>query len=199
MTLKNKLGEKKHFVLKHILRAILSLLIIIGAFFLFKILYFDHNPEYWIEMFYGNSLAVHLIYVASEIFFGLFPPEIFMFWAINAGEGSIFSYVLNIVFFAVVSMGAGHLTYWVGRFLARKFGKSIRKQKKIAEYLPTVRKFGGLIILISAMTPLPWATISMIMGVIAYNYRYYTFFALARIIRFALNGLLIYQTGSYFF
>jgi membrane protein DedA with SNARE-associated domain len=122
-----------------------------------------------------------------------------MFWAINAGAGSVFSYVLNIVFFAVVSMAAGHLTYWFGRFLARKYGKRIRKQKKIAEHLPTVRKFGGIIILISALTPLPWATISMIMGVIAYKYRYYTLFAFARIIRFVLNGFLIYHTGSYFF
>jgi membrane protein DedA with SNARE-associated domain len=197
--IEKKIGEKKHFVLKYILQAMLSLLVIIGAFFLFKILYFDHNPEYWIDMFYGNRLAVYLIYMGSEVFFGLFPPEIFMFWAINAGAGSIFSYVLNIVFFAAVSMAAGHLTYWFGRYLARKYGKRIRKQKKIAEYLPMVRKFGGIIILISAMTPLPWATISMIMGVIAYKYKYYTLFALARILRFAINGFLIFQTGSYFF
>lgn len=195
--IKKRIGEKKHFVIKHVLHALLSLAVLFGFVVLFKKLYFDHNPEYWFEMFYGNSLVVHLIYVGSEVLFGLFPPEIFMVWAYKAGNLS--SYILNIFFFAAISLGAGHLAFWIGRFLAQKFGERIRKKEFVAKQLPFIKKFGGVIILIAALTPLPWATISLIMGIIEYKYRYYSLFALARILRFAINGLLIYQTGNYFF
>ncbi len=37
-------SEKKKFVIKYMFQAILSLLVLIGALFLFKTLYFDHEP-----------------------------------------------------------------------------------------------------------------------------------------------------------
>lgn len=190
-------SERTRFVLKYVVQALISLLVLFGGIVLFKELYFDHNPDYWIEKFYSNSLVIHLIYVASEIFFGLLPPEIFMFWAIKAGDTT--SYVVNIIFFAGVSMGAGHLAFWGGRWLAKILGKRVKKRPFIAKYLPTVKKFGGLLIVIAALTPLPWATISLVMGAVEYRYRRYTLFSLARIVRFVVNGFLIFQSGTLLF
>lgn len=192
-----RMSERKNFVLKYALQALLSLLVLFALIAVFKELYFDHDPEYWIEKFYGNSLVIHLIYVASEVFFGLLPPEIFMFWAIKAGDTG--SYILNIVFFAAVSMGAGHLAFWGGRSLAHILGKRVKKKPFMTKYLPIVNKFGGLLIIISALTPLPWATISLVMGAMEYQYRKYSLFSMARIVRFALNGFLIFQSGSLLF
>lgn len=191
------LSDKKKFVLKYSLRALLSLLLIFGGLLLFKKLYFDHDPDFWLEKFYSNSLVVHLIYVASEIFFGILPPEIFMFWAIKAGDTT--SYVLNIIFFASVSMGAGHLAYWVGRYLSKVMGKRIKKRPIIVQYLPIVKKFGGLLIVIAAITPLPWATVSLVMGALEYRYQSFTYYSLSRILRFVVNGFLIFQSGTLFF
>jgi len=193
----SNLSDKKKFVLKYSLRALLSLLIIFGGLLLFKELYFDHDPDYWLEKFYSNSLVVHLIYVASEILFGLFPPEIFMFWATKAGDTS--SYVINIIFYASVSMGAGHLAYWGGRYFAKVLGKRVKKRLFMQQYIPIVKKFGGLLIVIAAITPLPWATISLVMGALEYQYRKFTYYSLARILRFAVNGFLIFQSGTLFF
>ncbi len=120
-----------------------------------------------------------------------------MFWAVHVGD--VGSYILNIVFFAAVSVGAGHLAYWGGQYLYKVLGKRLKRKKFIEKYLPVIKKFGGIIIVISALTPLPWATISLIMGVINYKYRKYTLLALTRIVRFVVNGFLIYQTGSYIF
>lgn len=191
------LSERRSFVLKYALQALVSLLVLFGAIALFKEFYFDNDPKYWLEKFYGNSLIIHLIYVASEVLFGLLPPEIFMFWAIKAGN--TMSYVVNIIFFAAVSMGAGHLAFWGGRWLANVLGKRVKKRPFMTKYLPIVKKFGGLIIVISAMTPLPWATISLVMGALEYPYRKYSLFSLARIVRFALNGFLIFHSGSLLF
>jgi membrane protein DedA with SNARE-associated domain len=191
------LSERKRFVIKYAFRAMISLLLIFGGLLLFKELYFDHDPEYWIERFYGNSLKIHLIYVASEVFFGIFPPELFMIWAINAGDTT--SYVINILYFAVVSVIAGHIAFWGGKYLAKAYGRRFKKSNYISKYLPIVKKFGGLLILIAAFTPLPWATISLVMGTIDYNYRKFALISLARILRFAINGFLIFKTGSLFF
>ncbi|MBN1927197.1 MAG: VTT domain-containing protein [Prolixibacteraceae bacterium] len=193
----SKLSENQRFVIKYVLRGLLSLALVFVVWFIFKKIYFDHNSEYWIDKFYGNSLVIHLIYVASEVFFGILPPEIFMFWAIHAGD--TLNYILNISFFAVVSLGAGHLTYWIGRYLSKVFGKRISNEKFVTKYLPVVNKFGSIIIVIAALTPLPWATITLIMGVLGYKYRRFTYFSFSRILRFAINGFLIFQTGSIVF
>jgi membrane protein DedA with SNARE-associated domain len=192
-----KISEKKRFVIKYVLQAFVSLMIIFGGVILFKELYFDHDPEYWIEKFYGNNLMIYLIYVASEILFGIFPPELFMIWSFNAGDKV--SYILNTAFFAVVSVIAGHIAYWGGFYLSKIFGKKIKRKYFVAQYLPVVKKYGGLLIVIAAFTPLPWATISLMMGVINYNYRKYTLIALSRILRFAIYGFIIFKTGSLFF
>ncbi len=193
----NKLSEKQRFVIKYVLRGLLSLALVFVVWLVFKKFYFDHNPEYWIDKFYGNGLVIHLIYVASEIFFGIIPPELFMFWAIHAGD--TLNYILNLGFFATVSLGAGHLTFWIGKYLAKVFGKRVRNERFITKYLPVVNRFGSVIIIISALTPLPWATITMIMGVLGYKYRKFTYFSLFRILRFGINGFLIYQTGTILF
>lgn len=193
----DKLKEKRMFILKYSLRALLSLAILFAGLYLFKILYFDHNPDYWIERFYRNPLVIYLIYIGSEVFFGIFPPELFMFWAIKAG--STLAYVFNIIFFGTVSMGAGHLAYWIGRYLRKRVGKSITKKKFVSKYLPTVRKFGGVLIVVAALTPLPWSTISLVMGVVEYNYKRFSYYALSRVLRFVVNGFLVYHSGSLLF
>ena len=81
MKAKSTLSEKTRFILKYTIRAIVSLVIIFGAAIIFKENVIDHNPEFWIEKFYSNPTVIYLIYIGSEVFFGLFPPEIFMFWA----------------------------------------------------------------------------------------------------------------------
>lgn len=192
-----KFSERKRFVLKYSVQALASLLLVFGGMWLFKELYFDHNPEYWLEKFYGNSLVIHLIYVASEVFFGIFPPEIFIFWAVKSGNVS--GFIIDLIFFAVVSLGAGHLAYWIGRYLARKVGPRIRRRTFISQYLPTFKKFGGLLIVIAALTPLPWSTISLVMGAIEYRYSRFTWFAFARLARFAVNGFIIFQSGARLF
>ncbi|MDP3916246.1 MAG: hypothetical protein Q8R96_21175 [Bacteroidota bacterium] len=191
------LSERKRFVIKYALRTLLSFGLIILGLLLFKHFVFDHDPEYWIEKFYGNSLMIHLIYVGSELFFGLFPPELFMLWALKAGNTT--SYVINIIFFTAVSMGAGHLAYWGGWYLAKVFGKRIHNQKFISKYLPVVKKFGGLLIIIAAFTPLPWATISLVMGTVGYDYRKFSLYSISRIIRFIIYGFLIFQSSSFIF
>lgn len=191
------LSHKTKFILKYTFRALISLIIIFAAILLFKVSFFDHNPEYWIDTFYSNPTVIYLIYIGSEVFFGLFPPEIFIVWALNKGD--TLHYVLNVVFFTSVSMAAGHLAYFVGRIINKLFSRRYTTWPIISKYLPFVRRYGALLIVIAALTPLPWSTISLVMGTINFRYRLFTLYALSRILRFAIVGYLIFYSKPLLF
>lgn len=77
----------------------------------------DENQEVWLERFYSQPLIIYGIYIGSEVFFGLFPPEFFMLWAYYKGD--VWHYVGNLFFFAGVSYAAGYLAFLIGRYLRR--------------------------------------------------------------------------------
>jgi hypothetical protein len=187
-----RLSSRTKFILQNSLKALLSLAIIVLGYILFKVFIFEHNPEFWIEKFYAKPLIIYSIYMASEIFFGILPPELFMFWAIN--KGTVLSYFLNLFFFAFFSYGAAHLAFFTGRHLPKIIRNKALREKYINQYLPTVRKFGIPLIIIAAATPIPWAAISMIMGSAGFDYRKFSLYALTRFVRFGVYGYIIFHT-----
>lgn len=191
------LNEKSRFVLKYTLRAIIYLVIIVVIAVIFKKIVIDHNPQFWIEKFYSKPLIIYLIYIGSEVFFGLFPPEIFMYWSLNLGNTDV--YILNVAFFTLVSVLAGHLAYFIGRLLYKRFSEKLYKRKFFIKYIPWVEKFGPALIIIAAMTPLPWSTICLIMGAIRFDYRKFTLYSISRIIRYALYAYLVFESKTLFF
>jgi membrane protein DedA with SNARE-associated domain len=56
-----------------------------------------------------------------------------------------------------------------------------------------LRKWGGLIIAVGALLPLPFAIASMAAGMIKYDFKAFLLFALLRFLRFAIYGFAIYQ------
>lgn len=191
------LNEKNKFILKYTLRAIIYLAILIVVAIIFKKTVIDLNPEFWIEKFYSKPLIIYLIYIGSEVFFGLFPPELFMYWSMNLGGTGV--YILNVAFFTLVSLFAGHLAYFIGRLLYKRFSEKLYKRKFFIKYIPWVQKFGPALIIIAAMTPLPWSTICLIMGAIRFDYGKFTLYSTSRIIRFILYAYLVFGSKTLFF
>ncbi len=191
------LNERTRFILKYSLQAIIYLLVIIVVAIIFKKAVIDHNPQFWIEKFYSRPIIIYLIYIGSEVFFGLFPPELFMYWSINLGNST--SYIINLTFFTLVSVAAGHLAYFIGRYFNKYLSSTVFQKKFFVKHLPMVKKYGSLLIIVAALTPLPWSTICLIIGTIHYDYRKFTLFSLSRIFRFAVNGYLVYSSHTLFF
>jgi membrane protein DedA with SNARE-associated domain len=191
------LKKRTKYILKNSLQAVFSLLIIAVVYTLFVELIYKQNPDFWIEKFYSKPLIIYSIYVLSEVFFGLFPPELFMLWAIN--KGSSLSYLFNLGFFTAVSFGAGHLAFYIGNLLSKRYSNRLGKFEFIKRYLPVVKKYGGILIIIAALTPVPWTTVSLIMGTTNFNYRKFTLYSLFRIARFIVYGYIIFQTHQFFF
>ena len=112
-----KLNFKFKFLLKNILKGLLWMAILAALYLLAKEYVIDENQEVWLKRFYSQPLIIYGIYIGSEIFFGLFPPEFFMLWAYYKGDLS--QYIFNVAFFAGVSYAAGYLAFLVGRYLRR--------------------------------------------------------------------------------
>ncbi len=187
--------KKIHFILKNVMRGLIYTLIIAAIFLLFKEFFIDSNKELWLERFYSNPTLIYLIYTGSEIFFGIIPPEFFMIWAYNKAD--FIHYLINLGFFAGVSYGAGVLGFLIGRFLRRVVFFRYMSSKFLKNYWSLFRKFGSVLIIIAALTPLPWAAISILVGSTEYPFKKYLNFALFRILRFIIYGYIIFQTHQF--
>jgi hypothetical protein len=187
-----KLSSRIRFLLRNGLKGFAWLVVVIAAYFLFKEIIISRNPDAWIEKFYAQPEIIYLIYTASEFFFGIIPPELFMIWAINKADAA--HYFLNLGFFAVVSYAMGYLTFLIGQFFYKRVTFRYFRRKFLKESWPLLRKYGLFLIIVAALTPVPWSAVGLLVGSAGYPSKRYLKYALFRFVRFALYGYIIFQT-----
>jgi membrane protein YqaA with SNARE-associated domain len=125
----------------------------------------------------------------SESILGLLPPDAYLFWA-NEGFDPSWPVILLLAF---TSYLGGIISYFIGKWLYR-FPKVKRwVHIKFKEQFKLFKKFGGLLIFISAMTPLPFSPVSIVAGVIDYPFKTYLLTALSRFLRFFLYAYIFSQ------
>jgi membrane protein DedA with SNARE-associated domain len=186
------LSPRIKFLFQNGLKGLVWLVILIALYLLLKDIVFERNPEFWIQRFYGKPLIIYGIYLISEFLFGIIPPELFMLWAIN--KGSSLHYLFNLMFFAGVSYALGYITFLIGQFLGKRLYFRFARFKYLKESWKLFRKYGLFLIIVAAMTPIPWAAVSLIVGSAGYPSKKYLKYALFRILRFAIYGYIIFQT-----
>lgn len=187
-----KISPRIQFLINYGLKGFIWLLIILGAYFLFKELVISHTPDAWMDKIYAQPTMVYIVYCLSEFLFGIIPPELFMIWAIN--KDTFTHYFLNLAFFASVSYLMGYATFLIGRFFYNHDGLKRFRNTLLKEHWPLLKKYGLFLIIVAALTPLPWAAISLLVGSAGYPSKRYLKYALFRILRFAIYGYIIFQT-----
>jgi uncharacterized membrane protein YdjX (TVP38/TMEM64 family) len=146
--------------------------------------------EHWVS---DDYWLMFLIFLISEIFVGVIPPELFMIWT-KDDPATLYEWV--IVAMSIISLGAGWINFYVGgrigeaTFFRRFFGRKLKKYKRRYE------QYGGGIIIVAALTPLPFALISLIAGSLAYPVKKYLKYSTFRILRFVVYGLIIWFYGG---
>lgn len=187
-----KISQRIQFLLRNGLKGLAWLFVLLAAFFLFEEIVISKNPDVWIEHFYARPQIIYLIYLASEFFFGIIPPELFMIWAIN--KDTLTHYFLNLAFFATVSYAMGYLNFLIGRYLYKRVTFRYLRMKFFKESWPMVKKYGLFLIIVAALTPIPWSAVGLLVGSAGYPSKKYLKYALFRFMRFAVYGYIIYQT-----
>ncbi len=147
----------------------------------------------WLQPIYEKPIAVFSIFLTSEILIGIIPPELFMIWA--ARNGVIADYVGNIALLATVSYLAGFIGHRIGTYLNQSKFYRLMKRNFFGKYEKYIKNFGGFIIIVAALTPVPFSGIAMMMGSLRYPIERYMFFALFRFVRFGVYGFIIWEAN----
>ncbi|WP_020532234.1 hypothetical protein [Flexithrix dorotheae] len=183
---------KKRFIYKALGKGFLSFLFIILIFLLAKT-YINEYLEEFFEPLSDKPFLVYSLFFLSETFMGLIPPEFFMIWAL---EENIILFIEKIMLLTLISYFGGILAFVAGKTLSNTFlMQRVLKSNTARKYLKYYDEYGGFLILISAVTPLPFALVSTLSGSLNYSYLKYFKFASVRFIRFGFYGWIIWSVN----
>ncbi len=179
------------FLGKNFIKLLLILVAIVGLILIVdKIFNLRHQKELIESFVYSlKSVYVFLFFYVTESFMGLIPPDIFIVWAKARYADSTY-FVVTIL--ATISYLGGITAYYLGIFAA-KFGKISRFIKqRYSKNFDMIEKWGGLVIIMAALFPLPFAMISTIAGIVNYPFKRFLLYGLTRYIRFYLYAVVIF-------
>jgi len=155
-----------------------------------QIVDFKHQQDKLQEFVdHQNSLIVFVFFLITESVMGFIPPDIFMVW----GKAKYPEHAYLIVgLLGTLSYIGGINAYYLG-VLIRKF-PSVEKyiQGKYEKNFEMIEKWGGIVIIMAALFPLPFAMISTIAGIVKYPFRTFALYGLTRYIRFFLYAIIIF-------
>lgn len=135
-----------------------------------------------------SEVTILLIFFLSESILGLIPPDLFIAWAEFQSNPFLVLFLL-----AVLSYIGGVVSYWEGVGIASIPSVKEKMNTRFAESIRNTRKWGGFLIVVGALLPLPFAPASLVAGFIGYPHRLFLRFALFRFLRFAIYGLALFS------
>ena len=135
-----------------------------------------------------SPIIVVLFFLISESILGLIPPEIFILWSSKSDSPFLFLFAL-----ASASYLGGIVSYFIGMRISLM--PAVRKhiERKIKQHIINLRKWGGVFIVLGAISPIPHSIVSIGAGLINYKFKYYLLWSLFRYLRFVVYFLIILQ------
>jgi len=185
-------GPKAAFFLNNLSRGLLWFFVLIAGYFFLKN-YINVDFEKWLEPVFANKVLIFTVYVLSEFIFGIIPPELFMLWALRTGY--VIDYSGYVLLFAVISYIAGFAGFLFGAYLNKTIFFRFLRRKYLGKYQSLLQKYGVFLILVAALTPLPYSAISMLVGSFHYPVKKYLYWALTRFIRYAVYATIIWEAN----
>jgi membrane protein YqaA with SNARE-associated domain len=176
------------FIWASLKKAFLPIVFVIVGLFIFNNYIYNINDGLQTMTETFSRLGIFTFFFISETILGLVPPEIFIAWS-----GKTSDPILNLSILATLSYAGGLLSYYIGK-TALKI-KSVKEylEVKMAKNLKNTRKWGGILILVGALLPLPFSIACVAAGMIKYPFKNVVFFGLFRFARFAAYAWAIFK------
>jgi membrane protein YqaA with SNARE-associated domain len=168
-------------------------LCVIVALFVFTKYNVDRDLILKFEPLFDKTGLILLIYGLSEVIIGIIPPEVFLIWALRTG--TLTSYIYWALLLTVISYCAGLVAYFFGRYLHNTlfykylYNRFLHKSEKL------LHKYGLYLILVAALTPVPFSGVAMLVGSIHYPIKGYFLWSLSRFAKFALSAYVIWEAN----
>ncbi|MBN1338530.1 MAG: VTT domain-containing protein [Bacteroidales bacterium] len=186
------INEKARFFLSNFLKGLLWLIILIVVFVLAR----KHvNPDFnaYLQPFLDNTPLILTIYCLSEFLLGIIPPEMFMIWALKFE--TLNHYIFYVTLFSLISYIAGTSGFLFGKYLNNTRYYRYLRRRFLGKYHSLLTKYGFFLILVAALTPLPFSAISILVGSLNYPAGKYLLYALSRFPRYAVYAFIIWESG----
>ena len=167
--------------------AIPLILIIFGLYLVNEYVFtIDDGLEFLTQTF--SRTGVLIVFFISETLLGLIPPEIFIAWSKKTATP-----ILNLSILATLSYIGGILSYFIGKTIQKITTVKNYLEVKMAKHLKNTGKWGGFLILIRALLPVPFSITCVAAGMIKYPLKGVVLFGLFRFVRFALYAWAIFN------
>jgi membrane protein YqaA with SNARE-associated domain len=145
----------------------------------------------------GSYVLTGLIFFISEILIGIFPAELFLMIYQSKGWNEFFLIVLGL---GIISSLCGFIAFLAGKYLNQaKVAKMVILQKKFKKYGDLFLKYGWIIIILAATTPLPFAMVCFIAGYFKFSPASFLKIVVpVRIVRFFISAYFIKYSTTLF-
>ncbi|XCF05014.1 VTT domain-containing protein [Tamlana crocina] len=134
------------------------------------------------------AYGVLSFFFVSETLLGLVPPEIFIAWA-----GKMYAPWLYLSLLALLSYSGGLLSYWMGHTMTKIPSVHNYLEQKMEKQLKNSKKWGGFLIVVGALLPLPFSISCIAAGIIKFPFRSVMLYGSLRLLRFVIYGILIFN------
>jgi|SRR5690554_3785614 len=128
------------------------------------------------------------IFIVSEFFLGLIPPEFFLVWT----SKSLTPWV-HVFLYSTLSYSVGILAYYLGKKLHLISWVKNYIELKYTKHIHNLRKWGGMFIFVGAMLPVPYSLVSLASGLINYRIKNYMVWSLFRYLRFFIYAIVVFE------
>ena len=132
--------------------------------------------------------GVLMFFLASESFLGLVPPEIFIAWSGKLNQPWLYLSIL-----AFLSYFGGLCSYWIGIGITKIPTVHNYLEQKMKKQLKNSKKWGGFLIIVGALLPLPFSISCIAAGIIEFPFKNVIVYGSLRLARFAFYGLIIFN------
>lgn len=191
--------EETHssFLFRNLIKGLFFFAVIVIAFILLEE-YIQDNFKSHIDDIRANPGILYGVFTLSEIIFGILPPELFMMiWILDRID--VTGFIINLSILTVISYGAGVLGYYIGKnFSKTQFYQTNIREKYLKQYERNLKKFGGYLVFVGAVTPIPFSATCMMAGSVNMNFKSFLLICISRVFRFAFYGWMLWTSPNWF-
>lgn len=186
-------GEKKSvFFYRNLTKGLVWLAVIV-ALFVFAKHNVDHELILRFEPIFERTGLILLIFCVSEVVIGIIPPEVFLIWSLRSGI--LHDFLVYVVVLTLISYMAGLAAYFFGRYLHNTRAYRYLHDRYLAKSEKLLHEYGLYLILVAALTPVPFSGVAMLVGSVHYPVRSYVLWSLSRFLKFAVSAYVIWEAN----
>jgi membrane protein YqaA with SNARE-associated domain len=189
--------SKSSFLIKNLLKGLLYLAIIVVAF-VYAEEYLNEHLKHYIQVLSDKPIILFGIFTISEIVFGLIPPVLFMSTWKELVQVTLTEYVIYMMILTVISFLCGVLGFYIGKYFSKtRFYKRI-EEKYLLQYNKQLRRFGVFLVIVGALTPVPFSATCMLAGSVHTPFKDFIWACSTRVFYFLVYGWIAWSFPSLF-